>query len=427
MAHCELCRTETEQASMMFGGLCAVCEPWWNLVRDLVERTPSWQIDAMADEAAIVDLERLHENGIEPNDEGWAEILSWFLPNTSAESLLDGWSDDSIISLLTNMRSVLDEKSPLFDIDAPPRPHGYRKLFSRSCLLNGHHLQSSTTGLDVGDWTLTYGPGHLLLRLILSEGNDPGGRFVRLMKQLMGMNGINLRPITDRMELRKDQLWIQDIRLPGAVRPFILETVKWPEDPPFNYSPEGFHITVLDDNRTRHELQLPRSPRAIEEFSAIWNGRDGADIARRLRGLTIAWAIDSGKENQGGVANPTERSFYLLRSVVDAMPGIWCDGSHLRIAGSSGVHWRLSPGRGAHGAPYIIRPVAQTPGGNEVLFREICAFDAADDLPLGDRICTVILGLLNDEDTRHQIRTVNEAVRKVLRYTRPAASAAEGP
>ena len=37
------------------------------------------------------------------------------------------------------------------------------------CLLNGHHVQTTSVGLDVGDWTLTYGPGHLLLRLILSE------------------------------------------------------------------------------------------------------------------------------------------------------------------------------------------------------------------------------------------------------------------
>ena len=426
MAHCELCRTETDEA-VMFGGLCEVCEPWWHLVRDLVQRTPSWQIEAMADDAAMVDLERVRKNGIEANDEGWAEVISWLLPDTSADSLLDGWSDDSVLSLLTNMSSVFDEDSPLFNGGTPLRHHVQHKAFMGPCLLNGHHIQTSSVGLDVGDWTLTYGPGHLLLRLILSQGSDPGGRFVRLMKQLMGMNGIDFRPIMERMNLRKDQLWIQDFQSPGAVRPFILETVKWPEDPPFNYTPAGFHITVLNEDGKRHVLQLPRSPRSIEAFIAIWNGRDGADIARRLRGLTMAWAIDSGHEDQGEVANPTERSFYLLRSVVDAMSGIWCDGSHLRIAGSSGVHWRLSPGRGAHGAPYIIRPVAQTPGGNEVLFREICAFDAADELPLGDRICTVALSLLNDADTRHQIHTVNNAVHKVLRYTKPATSTAEGP
>ena len=203
-------------------------------------------------------------------------------------------------------------------------------------------IQTTSVGLDVGMDT-TYGPGHLLLRLILVMGTIRG-RFVRLMKQLMGMNGIDLRSITDRMELRKDQLWIQDLQLPGAVRPFILEAIEWPEDPPFNYTPDGFHITILDENRKRHVLRLPHSPRAIEAFSAIWNGRDGPDLARRLRGLTMAWAIDSGNEDEGEVANPTERSFYLLRSVVDGAPGIWCDRGHLRIAGSSGVHWRISPG-----------------------------------------------------------------------------------
>ena len=121
MAHCELCRTETD-ATVLYGGLCSVCEPWWNLVRDLVERTPSWQIEAMDDVAAMTDLERVRDNGIEANDEGWAEILSWFLPDSSTDSFLDGWSDDSVLSLLTNMRSVLDENSPLFDAEAPLRP-----------------------------------------------------------------------------------------------------------------------------------------------------------------------------------------------------------------------------------------------------------------------------------------------------------------
>ena len=32
------------------------------------------------------------------------------------------------------------------------------------------------------------------------------------------------------------------------------------------------------------------------------------------------WAIDSGHEDEGEVANPTEYQFYLLRSVVDAIP-----------------------------------------------------------------------------------------------------------
>ena len=69
MAHCELCRTETD-ATVLYGGLCSVCEPWWNLVRDLVERTPSWQIEAMDDAAAMTDLDRVRDNGIEANDEG---------------------------------------------------------------------------------------------------------------------------------------------------------------------------------------------------------------------------------------------------------------------------------------------------------------------------------------------------------------------
>jgi hypothetical protein len=40
----------------------------------------------------------------------------------------------------------------------------------------------------------------------------------------------------------------------------------------------------------------------------------------------------------------------------------------------------------------------------------ICIFDNAD-LPLGDRLTSVVLGLLNDDKLKHQFPQIQEAVR----------------
>ena len=96
----------------------------------------------------------------------------------------------------------------------------------------------------------------------------------------MGMNGIDLRLIKVSNGIEKRATL--DSRYPASWSgtSIHLKGYRVAEDPPFNYTPEGFHITILDENRKRHVLQLPHSPRAIEAFSAIWNGRERPDLAR---------------------------------------------------------------------------------------------------------------------------------------------------
>tara|TARA_B100001996_G_C18626801_1_gene580090 strand:- start:908 stop:1426 length:519 start_codon:yes stop_codon:yes gene_type:complete len=163
-------------------------------------------------------------------------------------------------------------------------------------------------------------------------------------------------------------------------------------------------------------MSLPKSSRAIEAFTAIWNGRDGSRLARHLRGISFRWALSSGIIQSDSVANPTERSFLLLRSIIDASPNIKMDGFQISIIGSSGVEWRISAGVGVHGAPYIVRPVGRTKEGKTVLFREVCAYDAADELPIGDRIATMTLSLLNDENTAKRVDTIRMGINMVKRH-----------
>ena len=76
-------------------------------------------------------------------------------------------------------------------------------------------------------------------------------------------------------------------------------------DPPFDWEPEGFELVVLDNKQQRHRMPLPKSSRAIEAFTAIWNGRDGSRLASHLRGISFRWALSSGIIQTDSVANPT--------------------------------------------------------------------------------------------------------------------------
>ena len=69
-----------------------------------------------------------------------------------------------------------------------------------------------------------------------------------------------------------------------------------------------------------------------------------------------------------------------------------------------------------HGAPYIVRPVGRTPLGRAVLFREVCVYDDSEQFPIGDRIATMALGLLHDEDTAKRVDTVRQGINMVTRH-----------
>ena len=63
-----------------------------------------------------------------------------------------------------------------------------------------------------------------------------------------------------------------------------------------------------------------------------------------------------------------------------------------------------------------MRPVGRTKNGRTVLFREVCAYDTAEDLPIGDRIATMTLSLMNDENTAKRVDTVRWGIDMAKRY-----------
>ena len=131
-------------------------------------------------------------------------------------------------------------------------------------------------------------------------------------------------------------------------------------------------------------------------------------VSDRLRALCLQWARDFGLQAPRVRITPHERSFGLLRSIVDANPEtIICHPNGMSIIGRLCVTWRVNPGKGVHGTPYTIRPSTHA---GMVINSPICMFDGGDTLPVGDRLASVALGLLNDNMLATQFVQIAAAV-----------------
>ena len=96
----------------------------------------------------------------------------------------------------------------------------------------------------------------------------------------------------------------------------------------------------------------------------------------------------------------------MYRSIIDGNPNVEVIDNGLVVKGGLNILWRITPGRGAHNVPYLIQTMAPNKVG---LGQPICMYDNAE-LPLGDRLSSVVLGLLNDDKIIHQFDQIKYAV-----------------
>ena len=322
MLPCNLCRTLTEESNLS-GGVCSVCSPWWPSVKSKVELTPTWQKDAEDCKFSEDIMKWIKENNLQPNDRGWAEVLSKIMGKVNPSELLDEWNDATISLILEDIKNVIIPELPLFQrgTNRIQTPHQLSSELRFGKIMDTEVLYDDGI-LRIDGHKIAFGPGNLLMRFLLEKRNDPAGRFSRVMQQLLGLSTMDLSQRDRLPEINFNSKWEGGFRLAGSVRPFLLGSDFNLPDPPFDWSPEGFDLVVLDNERNRHRMKLPKSTRSIETFTAVWNGRDGPKLAKLLRGISFRWAINSGIIQTDSVANPTERSFQLLRTIVDSMPHI---------------------------------------------------------------------------------------------------------
>ena len=56
----------------------------------------------------------IEDNNVQPDDEGWAEVLSKIMEDVDPSELLDVWNDSTISLILKDIKNVIVPELPLF-------------------------------------------------------------------------------------------------------------------------------------------------------------------------------------------------------------------------------------------------------------------------------------------------------------------------
>ena len=274
---------------------------------------------------------------------------------------------------------------------------------------NGYRVQTFGQDIVVDGARIDRGPLTLLFRMMLDRKmQSPVLRFLNLRNQI---EGVSIRNATRNTEQGREIL--RDGRfnlcgLPNAPRAEPRRVAERPPPPMCDWNHETYLLGIeLGDSSTRRVIPLPSSPATLERFLTIWNGRPSTTVSDRLRACVLHIIRILGTPASDARITPHERSFELLRSVVEGNKDVLITRRGLLVKGKLGVTWRISPGQGAHDAPYLIHA---TTGDEFTRGPPICIYDNAE-LPLGDRLTSVVLGLLNDNQLIHQFSQIAEAVK----------------
>ena len=389
--------------------LCPVCKPWNNEKELLRSSMPAWQNYLQEQQHNLMReaeewLKGEHRIiGAFPYDHGWAELLRRITGNNNIACSSNELESHRDYHVYLQIRKILaGRNSDLF-----PNLVGSKYNGEFEGRFNGYKIKTSKSGLIIDGVRVEKGPGSLLFMMMLeSRIESVVLRFLTILRQIEGhtriSNSVNIEE--QRNVLRNGMFSLfgsSDAPQPEGKR-------KKTAPPPLcDWDHKTYLLGIETGVGERHVIQLPTQPHLLERFLTIWSGRPTMQVSDRLRALTICLTKLVGYQAEDARITPLERSFSLLRSVVDNNSDkVVKNNNALFIKGGSGIIWRVKPGRGAHNSPYLIQTLSKN---NLTLGRPICMYDDAD-LPLGDRLSSVILSLINDDKLRHKFEQINYAI-----------------
>ncbi len=404
---CRCCREpllETEDRI-----LCSVCGPWNNPNELLRLSVPAWQnyLERHQKELVRETKEWLRiENriiGAIPYDVGWAELLRKVSGNYQISCSDTYIEDHRDYEEYLKIREVLiSRKSKMFpNLNADECDNEDIEV-----IFNGHKVRTSGTGLIVDGAKVSQGPGTLLFMMMLEKrAESVVRRFLDILEQIEGKIKITETSIQrDRREALRGGLFSL-IGSSDAPQPESKRMKEIPA-PLCDWSHDTYLLGIDIEGLGRHVIPLPTQPHLLEKFLTIWNGRPSMHASDRLQAISRHLAKMVGIKAEDARITPLERSFSLFRSVIDAnREFIEIINGAFFVKGRSGTTWRVKPGNGAHGSPYLI----QTSNAGISFGQPVCMYDDAQ-LPLGDRLASVVLGLLNDNILRTQYEQIHYAI-----------------
>ena len=411
--NCRCCRSPMLADDSPDEELCAVCLPWNNMRELMRTSVPAWQIHMQRDQQQLLDDadDWLDGDGAEiaellPSEPAWAALLravSGQRHIRADSNEVDLESEPELDALRTMLSS---RRSPLFpdltDSDVDPLQGELRVE------VTGHRLVSDDRSLLVDGVRIEAGPGDLLLRMLFEANCEVAtARFLRMLAHIEGRqeeDGTDLEVRRRRAALRSCRF--HTVGAADAPRPAAnLEGFMEATPPLCDWDSRRWMLGIDDGTGSRVLLPLPCTPTLVERFLSIWSGRPNRRVSDRLRAICLRWAARCSTSSPEARITPHERSFGMLRGVVDANPervAFLEDG--LLVTGTMGVRWSITRGVGVHNTPYVMEPVCMID--LERKGRPVCMFDESTELPLGDRLVMTVLGLLNDSSISKTIPQV---------------------
>jgi len=415
--------------------LCPVCAIWNTPAGFSKRLIPVWQrlvgeqFPELSDEMHMAIYNDL---GLEHNELCWATILSLVTGKkvSASGAAVEDCSWDIIACLDAAERVARNADLALFRSGEIQSSDADSGLGSNLVALDlgKFTLAVHQRGIIVDGVTVRNGCGNLLFSIIaeaLLDNNSkthPAHRFNGLHNELCREDGAVCRNDLGQETIRRKMIrrQFQVIGDANAPPPFIQERsfgVGEELDPPplcswdnHTYS-LGMHL-----NNSRHLLELPRNIGLLEFFVRTWRGRYGSESALKLRAACLELAPIFGQIGDNVPITPYERSFQLLRAVVEAnRANIVVTEYGMLLTGTSGTRWWLRSGQGVHGSKCIIataNPRLDDPLDDPTAILDmVCLYEAKQHLPLGDRIVANLLGLLNDEAVASRIFQVHHAIK----------------
>ena len=404
---CRCCRGSLHELDN--NPLCKVCSPWNDAKELMLLSMPPWQNYMQQHQTELLNqtIAWLQEDrriiSYMPYNRGWAELLRKLTGNMhilSVDIQIEFHRDyDSYLAVFEKLAA---RGSLLF----PNLNDGETDDREITVRFNGHEVKTLGKAIIVDGAKIDRGPGTLLFMMMIENRiESPALRFLNLFHQFEGTghNNANSNEKLSRNVLRDGRF-----NPYGASDSPRTKSRKRKSAPPplCDWNHETYLLGIELGSKGRHVIALPTQPSLLERFLTVWGGRPSTLVSDRLRAATRYLTKIVGIHSENARITPLERSFSLYRSVIDGDPNVEVIDYGLVVKGGLDILWRITPGRGAHNAPYLIQTMAKNRIG---LGQPICMFDNAE-LPLGDRLSSVVLGLLNDDKLIHQFGQIKYAV-----------------
>ena len=156
-------------------------------------------------------------------------------------------------------------------------------------------------------------------------------------------------------------------------------------------------------------VKVPRDPRLWAWLLGWVLQPPWAEERARLHALIVAWNGGSSNDVDPALA----RSIVLFHNVMrQAGERVHIEGERVLIRGRFGHGYEVQIGRGAHGAPFVVRGVD---GKGRTTDPPLCITEdrTGPTRPVGDVLATVVLSLLDDVATADTIEPLHRFMHRI--------------